>query len=268
MFIRVNWLSSLHSGLALLLVVGLVSISTASISTASSPAVSLAAPKVADREDLGEDLLGGGLLESLQTPVPSANLPDESQALPDLDEMRRLLDPDSNQPAGEDLGQQRQAPLKAISDEMQRAGKLIASQNLSGKTRQAQQAILTDLDKLIVKLDKQCQKCSGKSGGKNSKDQKSQSSTPKPGAGKPAAGQGMQSQPAPSKISQGGGGEAKPGDPVQGDSVKQLWGQLPEHLRQQLLQSSTDEFLPKYRQELEAYFRRLAEQPPNQSPAP
>jgi hypothetical protein len=31
-------------------------------------------------------------------------------------------------------------------------------------------------------------------------------------------------------------------------------------LRQQLLQSTADEFLPKYRTELEQYFRRLAEE--------
>ena len=42
--------------------------------------------------------------------------------------------------------------------------------------------------------------------------------------------------------------------------VKDLWGQLPQRMREQLLQSSDDEFLPKYRQELEEYFRALAEE--------
>ena len=42
--------------------------------------------------------------------------------------------------------------------------------------------------------------------------------------------------------------------------VKDLWGQLPPHAREQLLQSSSDEFLPQYELEIEKYYRRLAEE--------
>ena len=36
---------------------------------------------------------------------------------------------------------------------------------------------------------------------------------------------------------------------------------FPERVREQMLQSHDDEFLPKYELEIEQYFRRLAEDP-------
>jgi hypothetical protein len=38
-----------------------------------------------------------------------------------------------------------------------------------------------------------------------------------------------------------------------------LWGHLPERQREQMLQSFSDEFLPKYELEIEQYYRRLSE---------
>lgn len=43
-------------------------------------------------------------------------------------------------------------------------------------------------------------------------------------------------------------------------AMKQLWGELPEHVRQQMLELPVEQFPPKYEQQIEAYFRRLAEQ--------
>ena len=42
--------------------------------------------------------------------------------------------------------------------------------------------------------------------------------------------------------------------------VKDLWGHLPERSREQMLQSFSDEFLPKYELEIEQYYRRLSEE--------
>ena len=42
--------------------------------------------------------------------------------------------------------------------------------------------------------------------------------------------------------------------------VKALWGHLPERSREQMLQSFSDEFLPKYELEIEQYYRRLSEE--------
>ena len=50
-----------------------------------------------------------------------------------------------------------------------------------------------------------------------------------------------------------------------GQLVKDLWGKLPLRQRQQILQPLSEEFLPKYADEIEAYFRALA-QPKQQVP--
>ena len=41
--------------------------------------------------------------------------------------------------------------------------------------------------------------------------------------------------------------------------IKRLWGHLPEQQRQQMLESSVEEFLPKYELQIERYFQRLSE---------
>jgi hypothetical protein len=41
--------------------------------------------------------------------------------------------------------------------------------------------------------------------------------------------------------------------------IKEVWGNLPPHVRQQMSGSSVEGFLPKYEQLTQEYFRRLAE---------
>lgn len=243
---------------------------SAAFAVAAVPQSVLGAPTKADSqslEDLGGELLDdallGDLIDSAGKQKPSPKSKDsESGAndpglMPDMDELRRMLDPPKPPKIdGEDIGE---SPLVRISGRMAAAGELIASQNATGETREVQEEIVSDLDKLIDQLNKQCQKCQGGQCNKLGQQQ-TQAQSPKQGGGKPSASSSQQSGPAESKVSQGGGGEAQPGNPANQDVVKQLWGQLPERLRQQLLQSTADEFLPKYREELEQYFRRLAEE--------
>ena len=42
--------------------------------------------------------------------------------------------------------------------------------------------------------------------------------------------------------------------------LKDLWGQLPLRDREQMLQSSPEQFLPKYELLIEKYYKRLADQ--------
>jgi hypothetical protein len=42
--------------------------------------------------------------------------------------------------------------------------------------------------------------------------------------------------------------------------MKDIWGQLPEHDREQMLQYAPEQFLPKYELLIEKYYKRLAEQ--------
>jgi hypothetical protein len=41
------------------------------------------------------------------------------------------------------------------------------------------------------------------------------------------------------------------------DLLKNVWGELPPRLRQQMLQSSMEQFLPKYELLIEEYFKTL-----------
>jgi hypothetical protein len=48
--------------------------------------------------------------------------------------------------------------------------------------------------------------------------------------------------------------------------VRRVWGDLPERQRREILQlQPPEEFLPQYEVQIEAYFRRLAEDPGNSS---
>jgi hypothetical protein len=42
--------------------------------------------------------------------------------------------------------------------------------------------------------------------------------------------------------------------------MKDAWGNLPERIREQMMQTSVDEFLPKYELLIEKYFQRLSEE--------
>jgi len=42
--------------------------------------------------------------------------------------------------------------------------------------------------------------------------------------------------------------------------MKDVWGQLPQHDREQMSQSAPEQFLPKYELLIEKYYKRLAEQ--------
>jgi hypothetical protein len=43
-------------------------------------------------------------------------------------------------------------------------------------------------------------------------------------------------------------------------ALSRIWGQLPERDRQRIMQQPTENFVPKYRQQTEAYYRRLADE--------
>ena len=43
------------------------------------------------------------------------------------------------------------------------------------------------------------------------------------------------------------------------DLMKDVWGQLPVHDREQMRQDAPEQFLPKYELLIEKYYKRLAE---------
>ena len=154
-------------------------------------------------------------------------------------------------------------PLARIGGQMRTVEKQLQRQQAAGNTEQLQGQILSDLTALIKKLEQQCQSQSS-SDSKASKSQSQQASRdsvkqPKGGSGNPS------SQPSnkPAKEStdrQGKNDVQKPDlDAIKG-LLKDAWGQLPPHAREQMLQSPPEQFLPKYELLIEKYYKRLAEE--------
>lgn len=224
------------------------------------------------------DLLTDGL-DDLLKPEPQSGAKPAPKFAPDQKLLNDLIENNlgEQQPGlngGEDIGQEKEDPLKRIRENMGESSRLIDRQADAGETRDVQQQIITDLDELIKKMEKQCN-CSGNSQCDNpsSSRQQSKRSQPKQAQGqkpKPSQQAGKKSgQPKQSQSTSAAqqstarldsaSGEAAPGRSPE-ELMKEAWGHLPQRLREQMLQSSSDEFLPQYREEIENYFRRLAEE--------
>lgn len=209
--------------------------------------------------------LGNKLLDDLKTtpldqppaapaaknPNQNANVPPEINSLP----------PNTASPVASAL-----VPLVRVRQGMQNAQTMLAQPGIdthAGNVKLAntvQQDVVSELDKLIAQLSKQCQSCNG--GQCNKPPQPGDDNRPgqpKPG-GKPSSATARGQSPARDSNDRLDRTAAQPVDKgYVVDAVKHLWGQLPERSRAQMLQSFSDEFLPKYEQEIEQYYRRLSE---------
>ena len=244
----------------------------------------LAAPKLSDQQrELARDLLLDGLDGLLSDPESEGEakpgspekVPEGPSWLPNEKELQqRMKESLEGKPTpdqlGEDIGE---SPLVLLRSTMDRAGRLIATGNDGGETKPTQETIVHQLDELISQMQKQCQNCQ-KSGGSPKQSQQSRRS--KPSQGKPGEPQDQPSQQAKKSKPQGspksqnaaqqssmrlGQAEAAQAEAARrANAIKQVWGKLPERLREQMLQSTTDEFLPEYRDEIQQYFERLAEE--------
>ncbi len=145
-------------------------------------------------------------------------------------------------------------PLLGIARSMRLVEGLI-DENRSGKqTQDIQDDIITDLDALLKRAKKKCQSCSSQC---QSVAQRKPTDQPKPSQPKEGS-----AKPKPATTSNAKPGKADGAAPDMAEMmavIKQVWGELPEKERQQMLQSSVEEFLPKYAELIEQYYRRLAE---------
>ena len=168
----------------------------------------------------------------------------------DLD--RQLLD---QLREGEDLGEKSPDPFLTVSRRMRTVEERISQKDTAEATQRLQQQIVSDLALLIEQAKKQC------SGGQCNK----------PGAAKPGG--------KPGGNKKGGTGDnagtqrsAKDSTERLGKSAatvaeleamktmfKEVWGQLPPKLREQMQSGLAEQFLPKYETLIEAYYKRLAE---------
>jgi len=144
-----------------------------------------------------------------------------------------------------------------VARKMRQVERFIAGNDSGPNTRRLQKQIVSDLELMIEEFRRRSQQ--GRSGA--------------------GAEQKMAVRPAPGQPQQGGtgrhpsdqppsGGTPRPEDdgpphPANKEMVREvitkLWGELPQHEAEQMMQMLSDEYLPKYRREIEAYFRRLSE---------
>ncbi len=223
----------------------------------------------------GSDLLNG-LLEELDGKLPELaepNLPKTFQPkndqptpgwLPKASDIERNI---NRQMGGEDVGK-RESPLAPIARRMGLAANLIDSDQNKDPPRPVQEQVVSELEKLIEQLEKQCNSSSSSSQCTNPQQQASKRSQPKPSDGskpsdsqKSASAKQSQSQSAAqtstTRMGSASGSDAEMETNEQ--LMKAAWGHLPARLREQMIQSSSEEFLPEYREELKEYFKRLAE---------
>jgi hypothetical protein len=120
-----------------------------------------------------------------------------------------------------------------------------------------QRQVVAQLDELIAELSKQCQ--GGQCPPGEQQPQPSQNGQPKPASSQSSASRG--STAARDSSDPLNRTQAEPAEKADvHELAKGLWGHLPQRRRDEMLQSFSDEFLPKYELEIEAYYRRLSEE--------
>ena len=230
---------SLMCGAALLVVTALGNANLVNAQEKSPPADGVSDLDADLLDDLDRDLLDG--LDDPQ-PQDGADSPQDS-----TDDKVPSGNPGQTPPDADN-------PLLDIGRRMRNVEQRISKLDTSGSTQDMQQRIVEDLVDLIEQLNKQCSNAS-------------QCQQPNRKQGGRSGGQGSQSaeqaSSKPSRDSTNRLGSTK-SDAVEGqevqDVVKQIWGHLPPRVRELMRSASVEKFLPKYEQQIEAYYRRLAEE--------
>lgn len=127
-----------------------------------------------------------------------------------------------------------QTTMAAISTKMTGVSAELAKTDTGPPVQERQKTIVRDLDELIAALEEQCQACRNGIKRNNPRD------------GLPD-----------SVIRRGTGGIGDLVDPRQSEKD---WANLSSRERDRILQSMSEGFPPEYRQVLERYYRRLAEE--------
>jgi hypothetical protein len=201
----------------------------------------------------GVESLGGRLLDDLSPDAAPTQPAPRAKATKEIEDSLKASTPLHGFGAGANPALQ---SLARVQNGMQQAQSLLTQPGPGAEPGAAklaapvQQEVLSNLDKLIADLSKQCQSCNGQC---NSPPKPGQNPKPgKPGTGRAAARDSTDRLDSSS---------AKPVNKGEvNEMVKSLWGQLPERSREQMIQSFSDEFLPKYELEIEQYYRRLSEE--------
>ncbi|MDA7979693.1 MAG: hypothetical protein MPJ50_13075 [Pirellulales bacterium] len=217
------------------------------------------ADKDARQKQLDKDLfddLGGGLFDDLTKQQDNKGVQAaKSDLFDDLGD-------------GEDIGKASN-PLVRIGQQMRAVENLLKGAEGGQSTQELQQRITADLDRLIAQAEQQQQSQNSQNQNNNS----SQANNSQPGANNQQPGQadgnlqqsGAQSQ-SPGQAPQTSSDHSRP--PAGSNSAsmaairdlleKTPWGDLPQRVRETMLQSPTEQMLPEYADQIREYFKQLA----------
>lgn len=227
--------------------------------------IAIAAPPAADNGTKAQQSLDDALLEDIDTGLPEYpadkpraddgdRMPDAADNPPAKEPGRRSLDEELlDGLEGEDIGHgpANENPLVRLNQRMKQVERRIAETRSDETTQRLQQEIADDLSKLIEQLQQQCRQ--SKNPSPSPRQQQTTSAKP---ANKPSERPG--DQPARDSTPHTKNRDtAKVAGPRLQERLKDVWGHLPPHLRQQMEQSANEEFLPKYETEISEYYRSL-----------
>jgi hypothetical protein len=140
----------------------------------------------------------------------------------------------------------------------QTADRLDSTHDTGLDTQRMQEDVIRKLDMLIDQAKKQ--------------QSQSKSKKPKPNQGQQQQQQQQQSSQQNSKTNdpkQGGGPDLQTGATHATPGGTAVWGNLPEHVRNALVEGQTDSFSSMYKTLTQKYYERLAKEPsPDAAPAP
>lgn len=160
-------------------------------------------------------------------------------------------------------------PLAVVRDNMHSAASLMQQGVSDQQTVKLQDEIVKRLDNLIQQLEQQDQSMQRSSQKKQQQSQQSSSSEKQPPQAKPQSKQSQEkSDSSPEQGSEAADGPGSSGKQADANvrtsdpaALQQsVWGHLPTRTRSQMQSRMVEEFLPSYRERIEAYYRALLEE--------
>ncbi len=217
-----------------------------------------------------------GLLELLGQPENEKSGAGETSA-PTADSVRNKnatlpkKSPANASPQGTDaraMGASDSNPLAVVRDNMHSAASMMQQGRSDQQTVKLQDEIVKRLDDLIQQLEQQDQSMQ-LSSQKKQQSQRSNSSEKQPPQTKPQSkqsqGKSDSSTEQGNEAADGPGSRGKQADAAVRTSdpsalQQSVWGHLPTRVRSQMQSRMVEEFLPSYRERIEAYYRALLEE--------
>jgi len=244
------------------------SVSTACLS-AAEPAEPTKPTKPAEKRRVPEELLDdvdrliGDLEKDLDDepvdaqpdpPTPDSPSPNPPSPVPPSPDGETPNNPAVKPPAGEDIGQPREHPLRHIAGKMKDVqSRLRADKDTSKRTQLLQDQVVKEIDRLLSML----KQGAPQDGGSTSPAPAASDASP---AGDQRKPQKSDRRPRDSSDDVRDPEESMPDVEDRGELIGRSWGELPPKLRETLIGRRPQRFLAQYRAVIEDYFRRLAEE--------